>query len=269
MDSSFRNATLVIAGGACLIVVIARLFSPFYDLIPVRGAWLATLLVTPLLCFWCGMLLHFSIGGKTRGWFQVLAGLLAVVMLYLSRHTVNAPNMGEQASTYLFLFFLGFVLPWNHLRENGDRLGAKSAILCVLTSLCYAALYLVWQRLGERMEPRFVDMEQFILVLMTNMLPLATVPPLMMATEFAFSRAGQWLGTRKWFLWLVVPAALICFLGAWFRRPFHISLDLSWETTYGIRLIVQPVTIYLMVVIWRTLRGLAKSRIEWKEVFRI
>ena len=34
-------------------------------------------------------------------------------------------------------------------------------------------------------------------------------PPILLAVEFAFSKAGQWLGSRKWFLWLAIPAAII------------------------------------------------------------
>ena len=272
IDPSLRNASVLLAGGACLVPVLARFFSP-YGWLPVRGAWLASMLVIPLLCFWCGMLLHYRVGGKARVWLQAAAGLAAAYMFYLSRHTVNAPSLSEMASTYLFAFFLGIALPWDHLRENGDHVGAKSAVLCVLTALSYTALYVVWQRLDCKMQPRFADMEQFLLVLTTNMLPLAMVPPLLFATEFSFSKAGQWLGSRKWFMWLAVPAALYCFLGAWFHRPWGIALDLSWETARLIQLLVQPITVYLMIVIGRLVVKLCKGAKQdcpsWKDIFTI
>ena len=272
LDPSLRNASVLLAGGACLVPVLARIFSP-YGWLPVRGAWLASMLVIPLLCFWCGLLLHYRVGGKAWVWLQAVAGLVAAFMFYLSRHTVNAPSLSEMASTYLFAFFLGIALPWDHLRENGDHVGAKSAVLCVLTALSYTALYVVWQRLDCKMQPRFADMEQFLLVLTTNMLPLAMVPPLLFATEFSFSKAGQWLGSRKWFMWLAVPAALYCFLGAWFHRPWGIALDLSWETARLIRLLVQPITVYLMIVIGRVAAKLFKGSRQdcpsWKDVFKV
>ena len=272
IDPSIRNASVLLAGVACLVPVLARIFSP-YGWLPIRGAWLASMLVIPLLCFWCGMLLHYRVGGKARVWLQAAAGLVAAYMFYLSRHTVNAPSMSEIASTYLFAFFLGIALPWAHLRENGDHIGVKSAVLCVLTALTYTAIYVVWQRLDCKMQPRFADMEQFLLVLTTNMLPLAMVPPLLFATEFSLSKAGQWLGSRKWFLWLAVPAALYCFLGAWFQRPWGIALDLSWETARLIRLLVQPITVYLMIVIWRVaaklFNGLRQDYPSWKDVFKV
>lgn len=65
------------------------------------------LIVIPLLCLWCGMLLHYRVTGKARVWFQAVAGLVAAFMFYLSRHTVNAPGLSGQAAAYLFVFFLG------------------------------------------------------------------------------------------------------------------------------------------------------------------
>jgi hypothetical protein len=217
------------------------------------------------------MLLHYRVSGKARLWMQVLCGLIAAYMFYLSRHTVNAPSIDGLAASYLFAFFLGTALPWDHLRENGDHLGVKSAVLSVLTTVIYTALYVVWMRLsiGEVMIPECDDMRQFLIVLMTNMLPLAMVTPILFASEFAFSKAGQWLGGQKWFLWLAVPAALYCFLGAWFRRPSCIALDISWDSALLIRLLVQPVFIYLMVVLWRIIKGLATRHIEWKVMFKI
>ena len=270
IDPSIRNASVLLAGGACLVPVLARIFSP-YGWLPIRGAWLASLLVIPLLCFWCGMLLHYRVGGKSRVWLQAAAGLAAAYMFYLSRHTVNAPSLSEIAPTYLFAFFIGVVLPWDHLRENGDHFGAKSAVLCAMTALTYAVIYVVWHRLiiGPVMVPECEDMRQFLLVLTTNMLPLAMVPPLLFAVEFSFSKAGQWLGSRKWFLWMAVAAGLISFLGALARHPFRITLDLSWETARLIRLLVQPISVYFVVVLVRIVKGLAKGGPVWKDVLKI
>lgn len=272
-DSTLRNASVTIAGGACIVPVLARIFNP-YGWLPVRGVWLASMPAIPLLCLWCGMLLHYRAGGKARVWLQAAAGLVAAYMFYLSRRTVHAPGMGEVASTYLFAFFLGVVLPWDHLRENGDRPGAKSAVLCALTALTYAALFVVWQRLiiGPVMVTEYDDMRQFLLILATNMLPLAVVPPILFAVEFAFSKAGQWLGSRKWFLWLAVPAAIVCYLWAWERGPFRIAPVLSWETTCLVRLLVQPVTVYLLVVSCRAVRmfkGIDREYMIKKDIFKI
>jgi len=275
IDPTLKNASVVLAGGACLIVILTSVFSPFSGLVPVRGAWLPRLFVTPLLCLWCGMLVHYRIGGKARIWVRVLAAALAVVMFYFSRHTVNGPGLSGAAANFLLSFFLGAALPWDHIRENGDRAGAKSAVLCTLAALGYAALYVVWDRLiiGPVMSPKYDDMRQFLLVLTTNIFPLAIIPPLVMAVEFAFSKAGQWLGSRKWFLWVTVIPALFSFVRACDRLPSGFYLDLSWETAYWIRFLVQPVTVYLMIVIWRLavrlFKGCKQDYPKWKDIFKV
>ena len=149
-------------------------------------------------------------------------------------------------------------------------------MLLILTVLGYTALQVVWQRLiiGPVMVPECDDMRQFLLILTTNILPLAMIPPLVMAVEFSFSKAGQWLGSRKWFLWLTVIPALYCFLGAWFRRPncFHLAVY-SWDTERLIRLLIQPISVYLMIVIRRLavklVKGSKQNSLSWKDVFSI
>jgi hypothetical protein len=270
-DSSLRNASVFLAGGTSLVLVLARIISPYYDLLPIRGSWMIKLLVTPVLCLWCGMLLHYSLRGKARTWGTVVASLLAAVMLYFTRLTVDSAGMDGAAAYFLFSFFLGLALPWDPIRKNGDHMGAKSAVLCILTALAYTALQLVWQRLiiGSVMVPECEDMRQFLLVVVTNVLPLAMIPPILLVVELAFSKAGQWLGSRKWFLWLAIPTAIISFFGALARSPYRIALDLSWETAVLIRILVQPVSVYLLVVLVRIVKGVANSGLEWKNVFTI
>ena len=275
IDPTLKNASVVLAGGACIVPVLARIFYP-YSWLPVRGAWNANLLVAPLLSLWCGMLLQYRIGGKARGWCRVIAAAIAVVMFYFSRHSVNAPGTYGAAAYLLLSFFLGWALPWDHIRENGDHVGAKSAVLLILTVLSYTALQVVWQRLiiGPVMVPECDDMRQFLLILTTNILPLAMILPLVMAVEFAFSKVGQWLGSRKWFLWLTVIPALLCFLRAWVRRPYSFTLDVySWETADLVRLLIQPISVYLMIVIWRLtvklFKGAKQDYPTWKDVFKI
>lgn len=271
LDSSLRNASVFLAGSTSLVMALARIFSPYGGLLPIRGFWLVRSLVAPVLCLWCGMLVRSCLQGKARTWGTIVAGLLAAVMLYFSRLTVDSAGMGGAAANFLLAFFLGLALPWDHIRENGDHVGAKSAVLCVLTALGYAALQVVWQRLviGPVMIPECEDMREFLLVVVTNILPLAMIPPIVLAVEFAFSKAGQWLGSRKWFLWLAIPAAIISFLGAMSRPPHRLALDLSWETAVLIRILVQPLTVYLLVVFARIVEALAQSDLKWKNLFTI
>ena len=252
-------------------MLLARIFSPYYDLLPIRGSWMIRLLVLPVLCLWCGMLVHYCLRGKARSWGTVVAGLLAAVMLYFSRLTVDSAGMSGAAANNLLAFFLGLALRSVRRMWTPMVLGVKSAVLVILTALGYTALDVVWQRLiiGPVMVPECDDMRQFLLILTTNILPLAMIPPIVLAVEFAFSKAGQWLGSRKWFLWLAIPAAIISFLGAMSRPPHRLALDLSWETAVLIRILVQPLTVYLLVVFARIVEALAQSDLKWKNLFTI
>jgi hypothetical protein len=277
VDPTLRNASVVLAGGVCLLAVLGRIFSPFSSecIYPIRGFWLGTLLNVPVLCMWCGMLVRYRIG-RPKAWFLALVGLVAAVLFYCSRYTIYSPNFNHICFLWGFQFLLGILLPWDHIRENGDRTGAKSAILCVLTALVYSALFLVWQRLavGDAMKPECADMEQLLLVLTSNVLPVASIPPIVLAMEFSFSRAGQWLGSRRWFFWVGVVAAVHVFfvtlstmLGFWYWSHY------TFAAARWIRFLVQPVTVYLMVVTWRAARKLFKKTNPdyptWKDVFKV
>ena len=268
MDTTLRNASVVLAGGACIALVLNGLFSTFSGLVPVRGFWLAIQWAVPLLCLWCGMLVHYRIG-RPRLWILVPLGLLAAAALYFSRHTVNGPGLYRQCYGFGFQFLLGVLLPWDHIRENGDRTGAKSAVLFAITALSYAALFLVWHRLGFVMKPEFADMETFLLVVLTNVLPFAAIPPLVFAVEFSFSKAGQWLGSRKWFFWVALPFAAFSFFIMMAALPPYFSLNYSFSASRWIRFLVQPVTVCLLVVLWRIVRSIGKGGIVWKEVFKL
>ena len=274
IDPTLKNASVTLAGGACLLIALGKVFSPFSGLVPVRGSWFCTLLAIPLLCLLCGMLVRYRIG-KPKAWFLALVGILAAVLFYLSRHTVNSPGLNGQSILYLFLIFLGILLPWDHIRENGDRTGVKSAVLCAITALTYSALFLVWERLsvGYVMRPESDDMRQLLLVVMTNVLPLACIPPLVLAVEFSFSKVGQWLGSRKWFFWLALPAAVISFLGSLTSLPNAFWFSFTWGTARWIRFFIQPVSIYMAVVIWRVLvklfKGVKQDYLGWKDIFSI
>lgn len=269
IDPSLKYASVVLAGGAYLVLALGRFFSPFSGLVPIRGIWMVTQLSVPLLCLWCGMLVHYRIG-RPKPWLSALVGIFTAGALW---GLLSYPSIRLSLYNLLLLVFnllLGFLLPWDHLRENGDKSGTKSALLCILSALIYAALFLVWHRLGDDvMKPENADMEALLETVTTTVLPFAGVLPLFFATEFAFSKAGQWLGSRKWFFWLTVPFAVYCFFGSLTRIDFHYWFTFPYDATNWIRVLVQPMTVYLLVVIWRIIRNRATSRIEWKEVFKI
>ena len=244
ISPTITKASVVLAGGVCLLLVIGKIFSPFSGLIPIKGFWLSTLLATTLLCFWCGMLVRSRIN-KLKAWFLVLIGVLLAFggcwIYYDLSRDIYGPGTAGMAHEYVFSFLLGLLLPWDHIRENGDHVGAKSALLFILTALSYTALFVVWQRLvvGDVMKPKYADMEQLLLRVTSIVLPLAMIPPILLAAEFSFSKAGQWLGSRKWFFWIALPAAVYCFFEATLALP-------PFRTSRIIRFLVQPISVYLL-----------------------
>lgn len=250
IDTTLKRASVVLAGGACLVLVLGRLFSSYVGIVPVPGLWLVTQLAVPMLCLWCGMLVHDRIG-RPKPWLPVLVGLLAAGTLAGQMAGTVSYSLRELLFI-LFHFLLGILLPWDHLRENGDKAGAKSALLCLLTAFVYAALRLVQQRLdGGVMKPENADMEALFKNVLRIVQPLASVLPLLFASEFAFSKAGQWLGSRKWFFWLSVPAAVFCFFVAMMSLSFEFWIHYPYGAVTWIRFLVQPVTVCLILVIWR------------------
>lgn len=254
------------AGGACLLMIAGHFFYSPYGALPIKGFRFVAALAIPTLCFWAGMLVRY-ICGKLKWWWIAIAAVLAAVTFYFARHTVNNLNWSEIRFLWCFIFFAGFLMPQDYLYERRDREGIKSLILLVITALFYGAFELYWNRVyTANMKPQYEDMATLLMVVTTNMIPLATLLPVFFAAEFSLSNPGQWLGGKKWFRWIVGIAAVICF--------FESLLDLrlffgAYDMPRWIRFFVQPITIYLIIVICRIIRKLGKKEMTRKEVFAI
>lgn len=263
---TFKNASFVMAGGACLIGLVGhylRIDGPFH----VRGIQFITSLVIPTLCFWVGMLIRYKVG-KPKWWVLAIAGVAMLASLFFARHTVNGLNWSEIRFLWYFLILLGFLLPWNYLYERRDKDGYVSVVLLVITVFTYAAIELCWQRMGTSiMLPKYADIATLLLVVTTNILPIAAIPPVFFAAMFSFSNAGQWLGEKKWFRWIVGVATVVVFMMQLSRPLFPIFSQ--WTAPNWIIVLVQPVTVYLIIVIRRIIRKLRKKEMTWKEVFVI
>lgn len=262
IDSSF-----VLAGGACLLMIAGHFLFPSSVML-FRGFRYLAALATPMLCLWVGRLVRF-VCGKVRWWALAPVIILMCLAFYLSRHIDD--GFGWEVTRYLwcFLILLGFVLPWDSLYKTRDRRGIKSAVLAAITALTYSVLELVCQRMmTECMKPGFEDMRDLLLVVTTNVIPLAVIPPLFFATEFSLSRPGRWMGSRKWFRWIAGIAAAYCFL---MKLPDPVYVFDAGFTGFAVTLfvsfLVQPVTVYLVVIIVRAVRKLCGKKMTWKEVF--
>lgn len=266
--NNVTNASFVLAGGACLLMIAYHFLFSVTGILPIRGSRFLVALVTPALCFWAGMFVR-HLCGKVKWWVLAVAAVLAAVSFYFSRHTVNNLGWSEIRFLWYFLILAGFLLPQDYLYDRRDKEGIKSFMLLVITALFYGAFELYWGRVYPFcMKPQFEDMAVLLMVVTTNMLPLAALLPVYFAAEFSLSNAAQWLGGQNWFRWIVGIAAFICFCGALSGLFVHSPLFFD-SINRKIQFFVQPFTIYLIVVICRIFRKLRKKEMTWKEVFAI
>lgn len=261
-----KNTSFVLAGGACLLMIAGHFLFSTVGLLPIKGFRFLAALAIPSLCFWAGMLVR-HLCGKTKWWLLAIAGVLCGVSFYFSRHTVNILNMSDIRFLWYFIFLAGFLLPWDYLNERRDKEGIKSFVLLVITALLYCAFELFWNRMYPScMKPQYEDMAVLLMVVTTNMIPLAALLPVYFAAEFSLSNPAQWLGGQKWFRWIVGIAAVVSFIGS--LSGLRLSFGI-YDMYYWIQFLVQPVTIYLIIVICRIIRKLRKKEMTWKEVFAI
>ena len=263
---TFKSASFVMAGGACLIGLIGhylRIDGPLH----VRGIQFLTSLVIPALCFWVGMLIRYKVG-KPKCWVVAIAAALMVASYCYSFYALSHFTWENIFYQWLGLILLGFLLPWDYLYQHRDPDGIKSGILLMISALVFGALELVNGRMMTVDMPSPVDdLGALLSSVSLFILPLATIVPVYFAAEFSLSKAGQWLGEKKWYRWVIGIAAVYSFLMTITGMMFFPRWDVQmWLLT---RLLVLPFSIYLIIVISRIIRKMGKKELTWKEVFAI
>ena len=212
------------------------------------------------------MLIRFRTG-KPKWWQLTIVAVVMAALFYCSFREVQFLKWLYVRFQWYGLICLGFLLPWEYLYEFRDKDGIKSFVLCVISSLAYCALNLVNQRMTVVTLPApYEDLGVLLKVVSQYITPLALLPSIYFASLFAFSTPGQWLGEKKWFRWIAGGVAVIVFLAFVFNLQLTWLSVLLWQLPM---LLVQPVTIYLIVVIYRIIRKLGKKELTWKEVFAI
>lgn len=259
----FKNASFVVAGGACLLMIAGHFFYSPDGLLPIKGFRFVAALAIPMLCFWAGMLIRWKVG-KLRWWVLAIAAALMFATYVYSFCIQDWLNVRFQ---WWGLILLGFILPWDYLYERRDPDGVKSFIVLLISALAFSTINLVNSRMMAVTMPSPVDDLGSVLKSVTKYtLPFVAVLPAYFAVEFSFSKAGQWLGSKIWFRIICWIAAATVFINI-ISNLSSIGGDiLVWRLT---QLAVQPVTVYLFVVICRIICNLRKKEMTWKEVLNI
>jgi hypothetical protein len=246
----YTCASFLLGGGACTLFLVNYLLfhgAPFAEpLIPGFG-FLAGLAM-PVLCFWVGMLLR----GKrpsVRRWIQ---GLVAAFALFCMCMYVSPSRVcpGWWSFLYVAVIGVGFLFPPHSLARAKKNPGWEYLLLFAVSAFSYTAISVSLDRvrIPAAWSVGFEDMSRLLERLLIITEPLLILLSAYFAGLFSFSRAGQWLGSRKWFRWVVVAPCLFGVIVA-VRNLVNGCYYCDILIVRLIQILIQPVTVWLVVVI--------------------
>lgn len=250
----FANASFVLAGAAALLEVLAGYYNG--GLIPIKGIWTLFPLALPLLGFWFGLFFR-QVFSKPRWWVLSIVVLAAVFILF-RLSTVLVCYKYTHTLRALLPAFLGFLIPAGKISSGESNL--KTALLLMISLLAYVTCEFALDRVhAGHMAEGYKDMREQLLRVLNCGIWAPTLLAVWFSSEFSFSNAGQWLGSRKWFRWIASIVMVILLIGV-VGELFEWRLE-WWKI---IDVIIQPATVFLGIVIYR----LVCNRISGKEIKR-
>lgn len=270
-NTTSRNSSVIMAGFAglvflCSIVadIVGGSLSPaYYD---AMWRWMGPVgsLATPVLYGWIGMLLRQRYP-KPRIWVKILLFLL-IPLIYIMWTLLHMNGIylfcdGDRC-TWLFMAIIFYLIPTGVLERYSSENGVLELILFFGSAFCYLGIARVvnhfsvanfqmltgdWTRLFSR-AMRFVPLAMSVFFL----------------AAFSFSGTGQKIGGHKSMRIAVLVLSVISFLVLVMRL-------FDWWSFYNFgmygmyKVLAQPVTVSLLVVIARLLKVGLKNR---KLIFR-
>lgn len=148
--------------------------------------------------------------------------------------------------------------------------GLVSIIMASLSAFCYTTIATVKARLlWAPVIPEHPDMELMLETILVNAEPFMAFIAIYFAAQFSFSRFAQYLGSKSWFRGISWVPCILTFIGALLNISFCHSL--YWIHPI-FAFIVNPVTVFMLIVGIRFLKELAKrkeDRAGWKGLFEI
>jgi hypothetical protein len=272
----YTNASVIIGGAVCTVLMANNIIGRMSDwnqpsVFP--GFRIMCGLCFPILYFWVGTLLRAWIKDP-KWWFQILLAGASIYCMYFYRH--YAENWGYADALYLSMAGIGFLIPPKILLSSYQNRGWISLVMILLSAFCYTALTTVKDRLlWGPVIPEHPDMELMMETILVNAEPLMVIIAIYFVAQFAFSEVGQKLGSLAWFRWVVAVPCTYVFLG-YLSRLFTMRMFFfanHWVYYSPIMwFIVQPVTIYLVVFLYRVIREhrkMKEERVSWKELAKL
>ena len=258
------------AGAACLVLLFNFLLTRMWiwERPMVPGFHYLTGLCYPILAAWVGILLRNRF--RTPHWAAQII-LLAAAGVGIWFYAQAEHNWWWTLRRWLCLSVvaLGYLLPPSELESASERRGWHYLILLLMAVFCYAATSLTQQRLlsGSVMDPENFEMERLLESVLAWAEPLGVVITTYLVALFSFSKVGLSLGGSDWIRGIVaVPFVIlfICRMVVLFREP------LSAPYTSLVMLLLQPVTVYLIIVASRLIKSLVRrEKLSLNELFAL
>lgn len=249
MRKEYMNASVLMAGAACIAMAVNYVVNAASMYESVLPGWSYMCgLCTPVLCTWVGLLLRYRFRNP-RWWVQAIVIVAVLFLFYRYRHFLHI-WFWWKSNPYLYLAMMGtgYLVPPGLLDEAGRRKGWEYLLLLLVSVFCYTAVSVVNSRLHYMATaPELHEMERLMEQLSNDTEPLIALLSAYFIVMFAFSETGQLIGGKDWFRGLSVVPAVFVFLalsGSLVRSYWR------WGT-YLLPLLVQPVTVYLAVMVWR------------------
>lgn len=257
----YKNASLIVCGAMCAILMVNNLvgkMSNWNEPSVIPGFWAMAGLCYPLLYCWLGVLLR-AWKPEPKWWIQLLVAGMS--MFCICRYL--CPDEGWRFIVFLYLAMsgIGYLVPPMALENSSRNKGWISLIMVALSAFCYTTLAVAMQRLQNGLlMPEHEDMQEMLATISMIAEPFMAIIVAYFVVQFSFSRIAQNLGSRSWFIGMVAVPCIYTFIASAIRllSPRWTFCVDSMCYSPVMWFIVQPVTIYLAISLFRRLVILKK-----------
>lgn len=252
----YKNASLIVFGAMCAILMVNNLvgkMSGWNEPSVIPGFWAMAGLCYPLLYCWLGVLLR-AWKPEPKWWIQLLVA--GVSMFCICRYL--CPDEGWRFIVFLYLAMtgIGYLVPPMALENSSRNKGWISLIMVALSAFCYTTLAVAMQRLQKGpLMPEHEDMQEMLATISMIAEPLMAVIVAYFVVQFSFSRIAQDLGSQSWFIGVVAVPCIYTFIVSVLRLVpprWTLCVDSMFYSPV-LWFIVQPVTVYLAISLFRRL----------------
>ena len=268
---AIKNASVFLTGIASLIMVVHLLYNLVISADYATYRWLLPVFAmsVPILFAWVGVLLRWKFPNPSR-WIKWI--LIAIIpATYLFWTFVHSDNMifwyPGYRCTCLYVGIMGFLIPPKLLAQL--RLDAKWNVLLILAT---AFLYVGVSRIMYHFSPDGWQMpnNEWTQLFRRLMVVLPLALSIFFLVCFSFSPLGQRIGGVRTIGIISQVLAVLVMIICLIEIIDHLFFPGSFIPLHVIyRLLVQPISIYFLVIICRLFRdGYKTSRIT-RDVFAV